>query len=626
MPRVNNATQLCRTSPVSAPRSEPHLWWQTAVVYQVYPRSFADSDGDGYGDLPGITKRLGHLSRLGVDALWLSPFYRSPQHDAGYDVADYRDIDPLFGSLADADALIERAHQLGLRVVVDLVPNHTSDEHVWFQAALAAGPGSPERARYIFRDGRGEHGELPPNNWRSVFGQDGWTRVTEADGRPGQWYLHLFDVHQPDLDWGNPEVVEEFHDILRFWMTRGVDGFRVDVAHGLVKADGLPDWDGHSAMVSETESGSVDLEALDRDATTDDDGHADHADGSAGPAADAAERADLPEGAAEPPANDGPMWNQPGVHEIYRGWHRVLEEFDGDRMLVAEAWVEPLSELATYVRPDEMQQTFNFAFLSAHWHADTMRSVIEESLRLNDEVGAPTTWVLSNHDVVRHHSRFGMPSRGGNVEAIGPDDLQPDRELGLRRGRAATLLELALPGSAYLYQGEELGLPEHTTLPREVRQDPVILRGDGLGRDGCRVPIPWESASPAFGFSPTGESWLPQPEDWASYALDAQKGVEDSTYELYRRALRLRRDFHLGSGGLAWLDTAEPDVLGLVNGDLIVMANMGSADTALTEDLEVLLASGRLSQVDGLTWLPPDTTVWARRVSVDRSRSPFGPD
>ncbi len=420
-----HAPHLYRTSPVSTPHSGTSPWWRTAVVYQVYPRSFADSNGDGYGDLPGITKRLGHLTRLGVDALWLSPFYRSPQHDGGYDVADYRDVDPLFGTLADADALIERAHQLGLRVVIDLVPNHTSDEHAWFRAALAAGPGSAERARYLFRDGRGENGELPPNNWRSVFGQPGWSRVTEADGTPGQWYLHLFDVHQPDLDWTNPEVIEEFHDILRFWLDRGVDGFRVDVAHGLVKAEGLPDWSGHSSMISETESGAEDLEAeaagvvVGGDEENDDDVTA------PGPAAD---------GSAPPPANDGPMWNQPGVHEIYRGWNRVLAEYEGDRMLVAEAWVEPLSSLAEYVRPDEMQQTFNFAFLSAHWHADTMRAVIEQSLRTNDAVGAPTTWVLSNHDVVRHASRFGMPSRGGNVAAIGPDSLQPDREAGSAPG------------------------------------------------------------------------------------------------------------------------------------------------------------------------------------------------
>jgi alpha-glucosidase len=204
-------------------------WWRTAVIYQVYPRSFADADGDGVGDLPGITHRLPALADLGVDAVWLSPFYRSPQDDGGYDVSDHRDVDPLFGTLADFDAMRVRAHELGLKVIIDLVPNHSSDEHVWFQAALASAPGSPERARYIFRDGRGERGELPPNNWESVFGGIAWTRVTEPDGTPGQWYLHLFDTKQPDFDWTNPEVREYFRGVLRFWLDRGVDGFRVDV-------------------------------------------------------------------------------------------------------------------------------------------------------------------------------------------------------------------------------------------------------------------------------------------------------------------------------------------------------------------------------------------------------------
>src|SRR6188472_3478949 len=211
-------------------------WWRHAVTYQVYVRSFADSNGDGIGDLPGITARLPHLRDLGVDALWITPFYTSPQHDHGYDVADYTDVDPLFGGLGDADAMIATAHDLGVRVIVDLVPNHTSDQHVWFQAALAAGPGRPERARYLFREGRGEAGELPPNNWESVFGGPAWTRVED-----GQWYLHLFDTTQPDLDWRNPEVADMFDDVLRFWLDRGVDGFRVDVAHGLFKEESLRD-------------------------------------------------------------------------------------------------------------------------------------------------------------------------------------------------------------------------------------------------------------------------------------------------------------------------------------------------------------------------------------------------
>ncbi|PFG19917.1 glycoside hydrolase family 13 protein [Serinibacter salmoneus] len=604
---VPAALSSCRTTTVSTPHEGEAQWWHTAVIYQVYPRSFADSDGDGYGDLPGITSRLGHLARLGVDALWLSPFYSSPQADAGYDVADYRKVDDLFGTLADADAMIKRAHQLGLRVVIDLVPNHTSDEHAWFAAALAAGPGSPERARYHFCDGRGADGAEPPNNWDSVFGGPAWTRTTNPDGTPGQWYLHLFDSKQPDLNWANEEVREEFRSVLRFWLDRGVDGFRVDVAHGMVKKEGLPDWAGHSSMISEHEQAGTATRGQDASEQTHD------------PDAPVEHEVDL--------GNHGPMWNQPGVHDIYRDWHAVLAEYGADRMLVAEAWVSPLSDLAKYVREDEMQQAFNFAFLASHWHAEELREVIEDSIRANDEVGAPTTWVLSNHDVVRHASRFGMSTAGGNVSPPGPDDPQPDTALGLRRARAASLLMLGLPGSAYLYQGEELGLPEATMIPIELRQDPAIARGgEPVGRDGCRVPIPWEAEAPAFGYSPTGASWLPQPADWGRYALDTQKHDPDSTYRLYSRALRLRREYALGRGGLAWLDLdADPQVLALVNGAVTVIANTGSEATRVPATLDVLVSSAPLEQYDDATWLPGDTTIWAVR-RADARTEPFGPD
>lgn len=557
-------------------------WWRDAVIYQVYPRSFADGNGDGIGDLPGITARLDHLAALGVDAVWLSPFYRSPQADAGYDVADYRDVDPLFGTLADFDALLERAHALGLRVVVDLVPNHSSDEHVWFQEALRTPPGSPERARYLFRDGRGADGSLPPNNWDSIFGGPAWTRLTpEQHGvDDGQWYLHLFDSKQPDLDWTNPEVRAEFEDVLRFWLDRGVDGFRVDVAHGMVKAEGLPDWDGHVAMI----------------------------DGAEGDAAADGE----PIGSG----NQGPMFDQDGVHEIYRSWRAVLDEYDGDRMLVAEAWVEPLSRLARYVRPDEMHQAFNFAFLATGWDAPNLRKVIAASYAVNDSVGAPTTWVLSNHDVVRHPSRLGLPVPGSRPNGIGHGDDQPDEVLGLRRGRAATLLMLGLPGSAYLYQGEELGLPEHTALDDDLRQDPAYFRTGGAerGRDGCRVPLPWSAAEPGFGYSPTGATWLPQPASWAAYAADAQDGVPGSTLELYRAALRLRRDELLGGGGAAWEPAYadEPDVIAVRNRDVLVVANLGSAPVALPAGAEVLLSSGLPGDPAVGAELPGDTTAWLR--------------
>ncbi len=564
-------------------------WWRTAVIYQVYPRSFADSDGDGYGDLPGITARLDHLVNLGVDALWLSPFYRSPQKDGGYDVSDYRDIDPLFGTLADADALVARAHELGLRVIIDLVPNHTSSEHEWFQAALAAGPRSPERARYIFREGRGPGGSEPPNNWRSVLGSAAWTQVTEADGEPGEWYLHLFDSSQPDLDWNHPEVRSELEDVLRFWLKRGVDGFRVDVAHGLVKAEGLPDWEGRAEMVG---------------------------------GADATERVAALE--LDAPASDPmPMFDQDDVHEIYRSWRRVLDEFDppGERhtrALVAEAWVDPPSRLARYVRDDEMQQAFNFAFLVTKWDADAYRDVITQSLAACNLVGAPATWVLSNHDVVRHPSRFGLPDPGSRPNGIYATDPQPDEDLGLRRGRAATLMMLALPGSAYVYNGEELGLPEHTALPDDVRQAPEFFRTGGAeaGRDGCRVPLPWAATKPGFGFSPTGKTWLPQPAEWAAYALDNQEGVEGSTFELYRSALRLRRSLELGARGLEWLDDFPSDVVAFrsftadeaTSDDVVVLTNIGEVPVELPPG-DVLLASEDLPD-DGT--LPGGTTVWLR--------------
>lgn len=548
------------------PDAEPgHEWWRSAVIYQVYPRSWADSDGDGVGDLPGITARLPHLVELGVDALWLSPFYLSPQADAGYDVADYRSVDPVFGDLADVDRLVARAHELGLRVVVDIVPNHTSDEHEWFRAALASAPGSPERARYLFRDGRGERGGLPPNSWRSVFGGPAWTRVTEPDGAPGQWYLHLFDVKQPDLDWTNAEVRAEFVSILRFWLDRGADGFRIDVAHGLVKAPGLPEWD-------------HELELLE---------------------------------GSDPRFSRPPFWDQEGVHEIYREWHRVAADYAGDRVLVAEAWVEPPSRIARYVRDDELHQSFNFTYLVTPWSADDLREVVTTSLEAMGEVGAPTTWVLSNHDVLRHSTRFAFPAGTTLPNGIGADDPQPDAALGLRRARAATLVMLALPGSAYVYQGEELGLPEHTSLPDDVRQDPTWVRSghQHRGRDGCRVPIPWEADAPSYGFGPTAASWLPQPAAFRELALDVQRGVPGSTYETYRAALAARREHRLGEGRLTWLEGFPDDVLAFRNGEVLVLANTAASPVPLPADVEVLLASQPLRTASEL---PADVTVWAQ--------------
>ncbi|MDR6143842.1 alpha-glucosidase [Microbacterium foliorum] len=549
---------MAQLEQIAAPGSE---WWRSAVIYQIYPRSFADASGDGIGDLPGITSRLDSLKELGVDAIWLSPFMTSPQRDAGYDVADYRDVDPLFGTLDDFDTMLDEAHARGIRVVVDLVPNHSSAQHAWFQEALKAAPGSPERARYIFRDGRGENGELPPNNWESVFGGGMWERITEADGTPGQWYLHIFDPTQPDFDWNNEEVREEFRSILRFWLDRGVDGFRVDVAHGMIKAEGLPDYT---------------------------------------PPADADSM-----GGGE---DDVPYWGQDGVHEIYRDWHEVLAEYDGDRALCGEAWMPTLKQTALWVRPDEMHQTFNFPYLMTEWDAKALGDVIRESLDAFGAVGAPSTWVLSNHDVVRHASRLALTAENPQGEGIGPNTPhKPDTAIGLARARAATTVMLALPGSAYLYQGEELGLPEAMEIPDAFRQDPTWFRtnGERYGRDGCRVPLPWEADAPAFGFNETGASWLPQPADWASYSRDVEEVDPSSTLALYKRLLAGRREYGFGSGSLVWED-AGADAVAFRRGDVHVLANLGTEPIPLPADAFVILQS---QLFDGGA-VPVDTAVW----------------
>ncbi|MGJ8522958.1 Oligo-1,6-glucosidase GH31 [Carnimonas sp. R-84981] len=519
-------------------------WWRSAVIYQIYPRSFADANGDGIGDLQGITERLPYLASLGVDAVWLSPFYKSPQADAGYDVADYRQVDPLFGTLDDFDAMLNKAHGLGLRIIVDLVPNHSSDEHEWFQAALASPPGSPERERYIFRDGKGEHGELPPNNWKSVFGGGAWTR---PEGEQ-QWYLHLFDTKQPDFNWNNPEVRDEFTSVLRFWLDRGVDGFRVDVAHGLIKKEGLPDCSVQQAMI---EGG-----------------------------------------------DPGPMWDQDGVHDIYKQWRSVLDEYDGDRMMVAEAWVVPQERLARYIRSDEMQQAFNFEYLGSQWNARDVRKVVDDSLAQTALVGAPTTWVMSNHDGVRHASRFGLSTPGYRPKGISAKDEQPDEALGLERARGFAFMTFFLPGSAYIYQGEELGLPEHTNMDDKYRQDPTFWRtkGEEVGRDGCRVPLPWQADAPAFGFGPSDKSWLPQPPNFARYAVDVEEKDSDSTLALYRRVLALRAEYRLGKGELEWLESPTPDALLARNGDVYTLLNFGAEPVALPwSDVEILASSKALS-------------------------------
>jgi alpha-glucosidase len=534
-------------------------WWRSAIIYQIYPRSFADGNGDGMGDLPGITSRLGSLASLGIDAIWLSPFMRSPQKDAGYDVSDYTDVDPLFGTLADFDAMLTRSHELGMRVLVDLVPNHTSDQHRWFQAALAAPKGSPEREFYHFKEGKGENGELPPNNWLSMFGGPAWTRIED-----GQWYCHLFDSSQPDLNWENPAVQLAFEEILRFWLDRGVDGFRVDQPHAMGKAEGLPD----HPDVERAGAGFI-------------------------------------EGEASPP-----MWFQESVHPIFRRWRAILDSYPGERAMCGEAYVLPLRSMALWVRNDEFHQTFNFRFLDSEWKPEILFNSINESFKAFDEVGAPSTWVLSNHDIIRHATRMGgVVGRPTASDGIGPNDPQPDRELGLRRARGATLFTLGLPGSTYLYQGEELGLPEHTTIAPEFRQDPTFFRTNGkrVGRDGCRVPLPWESgAGAANGFNDTGKAWIPQPEIYAEYSRDLQEGVEGSTLEMYKHALKVRKELGLGHGSFDWVpEFTNETTLGYRNGNVLVIHNFGTR--AIEKPSGVVIAS---SQNGASVALEPDQTVW----------------
>ena len=540
---------------------DPVNWWRQAVVYQVYPRSFADSDGDGLGDIPGITRRLDHLARLGVDALWLSPFYPSALADGGYDVDDYRDVDPRLGTLDDFDAMVAGAHERGIKVMVDIVPNHSSDRHAWFQEALASPPGSSARDRYIFRDGKGPDGAEPPSDWLSHFGGRAWTRVPD-----GQWYLHLFAREQPDWNWDNPEVREDFLTTLRFWSDRGVDGFRIDVAHALAKdlSEPLRDLGGiHPDPVTEL-----------------------------------------------PLDGSHPLYDRNEVHEIYREWRTVFDQYDPPRTAVGEA-VVTASRRVLYARPDELGQAFDFEFIRATWSIEQIRTIIDTGVRHAGAAGAPATWVLSNHDVVRHASRFALPADvdlNAWLLSNGTDPA-PDTALGQARARAATLLMLSLPGSIYLYQGEELGLPEVAELPADVLQDPIWERTghERKGRDGCRVPLPWTSDGASFGFGPGG-SWLPQPAWFAAFAVAAQDGVPGSTLEMYRAALACRRGLG-GDESLTWVASGHAEVLHLrrsTGWDCVT--NFGVAAVAMPAG-EVLLASGPLA-ADGS--LPPDTTVWLK--------------
>ncbi len=538
-------------------------WWRQAVVYQIYPRSFKDFNGDGIGDLRGIISKADYLKDLGIDAVWLSPFYPSALADGGYDVDDYRDVDPRIGDLAQFDELVQELHARGIRIFVDIVPNHCSERHVWFQAALKAGRGSKERDRFIFREGRGENGELPPSDLASHFGPQGWTRVED-----GQWYLHLFTKEQPDFNWDNPEVHEDFLKTLKFWSDRGVDGYRIDVAHALKKnLEPLPD------------RKSFSLEVMKSDGT------------------DA-------------------LFDRDEVHEVYKEWRELFNQYDPPRVAVAEAWVHP-HRRAAYASESGLGQAFNFDLLAAAFDAESYRTVIDKNLAFSKESGSSSTWVLSNHDVIRHATRMVIPGYGLSADGFGDENRwyvenrlnhNLDLDLGLRRAKAASLLIMALPGSTYIYQGEELGLHDVLDIPSDQMQDPQWFRGEGKlkSRDGCRVPLPWESTGSSFGFGPGG-SHLPQPSWYADVAVSVQEQNPNSTLNLYRQALKLRSSL-VTDEELTWLDSPDQTLCFARPNGWVCFTNFGDEPVQLP-DGELLVASAEV--VNGK--LAGPATAWLKR-------------
>ena len=536
-------------------------WWRNATIYQVYPRSFQDTDGDGEGDLRGVIKRLPYLRWLGVDAIWLSPFYRSPNRDGGYDVSDPRDVDPRFGDLTTAKELIEQTHNAGLKIIVDIVPNHFSTDHNWFKEAINSPKNSEARKRFHFYDGRGEFGEIPPNNWNSIFGGPAWTRITNEN--EGQWYLHLFDSTQADLNWQNLDVRRDFEITLKFWLDLGVDGFRIDVAHGLAKDEILKDHPDPSGLTR----------ALRLDVT------------------------DMPDEERAALLSDVPFFDREGVHEIYRSWRKIFDSYPGERISVAEAWVHPSSRAARYVRSDELHQIFNFDFLIAPWNGEYLKEAIDRTLQEVGAVGAPATWVLSNHDSPRLVTRLG----GGAI--------------GQRRARAFALLTHALPGGRYIYQGEELGLSDGL-IPDSARQDPVYFRTGGIdkGRDGARVPMPW-SNDLNFGFT-KGNPWLPMSFD-LSESVETQMQVKESSLNLYRSSLEIR-SVHPAlkksrDQKIVWLETPRGVIGFNRTPGLAVYANTTNQEALikLSRPAKLLLASANDVKIVGSDlYLTADSTCW----------------
>ncbi|KAK6907069.1 hypothetical protein I203_101058 [Kwoniella mangroviensis CBS 8507] len=561
-------------------------WWRQAIVYQIYPRSFADLNGDGIGDLQGITSRVPYLRDLGVDAVWLSPFYPSALKDGGYDVADYRNVDPKIGTLEEFDEMSRALKQAGIRVIVDIVPNHSSDDHQWFKDALKAGKGSTERDRYIFRDGLGPDKSQPPTDWQSIFGGPSWTPSGTGDG---QWYFHWYDSSQPDFNWDNADVREDFLTTLKFWGDRGVSGFRIDVAHGLAKdmSEPLLKW--------------TQLKKLTERKLQNGNGSLKH-----------------------------PLLDREEVHEIYKDWRKLFDTYDPPLMAVAEAWVAP-DQKGLYASSDGLGQAFSFDMLLCNFNIQEYRECIDRSIAEAKRNKSSTTWVLSNHDVIRHATRLGLPDVPNSNLRVAKNALDPfladrfkstklDIESGLRRARAAILMILALPGLTYIYQGEELGLQEVVDIEPSQRQDPAFHRtkGEEIGRDGCRVPLPWSSASANFGFGlASGKpAHLPQPLWMADYAVDTQLKDPESTLNLYKDAFKLRKQLLGPEDEFEWVENRDEQVLHFRRSEgWQVVVNVGKDEVALPIG-EVLLSSNGKLEEGFRGKIPGETTVWLKNVQL----------
>jgi alpha-glucosidase len=541
--------------------SKDKNWWRQAAIYQIYPRSFADTDGNGIGDLKGVTSKVDYLASLSLDAVWLSPFYPSPLADGGYDVADYRNVDPKLGTLEDFDEMLAALHARGIRVFVDIVPNHSSHIHQWFKDAIDSTPGSKERARYIFRDGRGANGEIPPTDWPSHFAPSAWTHESAWGGKHNQWYMHWFAPEQPDWNWDNPEVEADFLATLKFWADRGVDGFRIDVAHALKKDLSEP----------------------------------------------LRMRATMEYDAPQNLEGTGILMDRNEVLDVYRTWRKLFNSYDPPRVAVAEANVHP-SRMPLYASEDTLGQSFDFRFIDAAFTARNYKECVSQSLELAKKNKSSTTWTLGNHDQMRYATKLGLhPIVDRNDWLLSHGQSHPvDFEIGTRCSVAANLFILALPGCTYIYQGDELGIHEVANIPFDQVQDPVYLRNlkQAKGRDGARVPLPWTRGDKNFGFG-TGTPHLPQPEWFADFSVEAESGDSGSPLEIFRAALKLRRELQCAEE-ITWHETTSEDVLHFSRPNGWNCITNFRASKYPMPPGEIILASSPL--IDGK--IAAGTTIW----------------